>query len=395
VARRSVLMVASVTALLIALPTAAAAEYRARLVAPSNGVVTGPVEVQVQVARDLIDPDVRGVQVRAVDPDRSHPAECVADCGSRAPVFAFDLDPRSGAPFSERALVNGTLEVEVVVSRAVGGDRSAGRVPLALKVPGSAVGGLSATVRDGEVRVAWSRAPEPDVTGYRVERCSSGCDADDGWDHRIDVAASATAHTERPDPGTHRYRVVTVRSTGGDGSIETVSSPVAAEVAAPPQARPSSGSEGRDDGPAPTGTGPDPTAPEDVDAGGRPAAGAASEGPVSSPDDGGRSRTPDEAGRSPSVELPRSGAGIPDLPLVGELFRGTLDYDADTDGTGAPRRAAGPEDGEVVIAAPVGGAGTFVGRLADPDRVAVPLAGGLLLTAAGLHLTRWLRLADG
>jgi hypothetical protein len=394
VVRRSVLTVASVTALLLAFPSTAAAEYRARLVTPDDGVVTGPVEVQVQVSRDLIDPDVRGVQVRAVDADRSHPAECVADCGSRSPLFAFGLDPRTGAPFSERALANGTFEVEVVVSRAVGGDRSAGRVPLALEVPGSAVGGLSATVTDGGVRVAWSRAPEPDVTGYRVERCSGGCDADGGWGSRANVPASATAHTERPDPGTHRYRVVTIRSTGGDGSIETVSSPVAAEVAPPPQARPSSGGEGRDGGAAPTGTGPDPAATEGAEAGGQPAAGTASEGPVSS-DDGDRSRVPDRAGRSLSVELPRSGADIPDLPFVGELFRGTLDYDADTDGTGAPRRAAGPEDGEVVIAAPVGGAGTFVGRLADPDRVAVPLAGGLLLTAAGLHLTRWLRLADG
>jgi hypothetical protein len=395
VVRRSALVVASVTALLLALPTAAAAEYRARLVAPGSGVVTGPVEVQVQVSRELIDPEVRGVQVRAVDADRAHPAECVTDCGSRSPVFAFALDPRTGSPFSERALANGTLEVEVVVSRAVGGERSAGRVPLALEVPGSAVGGLSATVTDGGVRVAWSRAPEPDVTGYRVERCSSGCDADDGWDHRIDVAASATAHTERPDPGTHRYRVVTIRPTGSDGSIETVSSPVAADVAPPPQASPSSGSEVRDEGPAPPGDGPDPSATEDVGTGERAVAGAASAGPAGAPDAGDRSRAPDRAGRSPSVELRRSGAAIPDLPLVGELFRDTLDYGSDAATTRTPAPRPGPEDGEVVIAAPVGGSGTFVGRLTDPDRVAVPLAGGLLLTAAGLHLVRWLRLAQG
>ncbi|MEX0836674.1 MAG: hypothetical protein WD010_11315, partial [Nitriliruptor sp.] len=98
-------------------------------------------------------------------------------------------------------------------------------------------------------------------------------------------------------------------------------------------------------------------------------------------------------GRAPSVSLGRGGSGVPELPGVGDIFRGSLDYGLD-DPEAADARGDAPapgDDDEVVLSAPGNGAGSFVGRLTDPNRIAVPIAGGLLMTAISLHLWRWLR----
>ncbi len=408
-ARRLSHLVALVALLALAVPTAAYAEYSVQLVTPENGMVSGTTEVQLRINRDRIDPSVTEARVRPASGGDVHAMRCVSGCDSRSPVYAFDLDPRRGDPFGTGPMANGPLELEVMISRQIGDDRNLGRRTLNLRVPGSAVSGLSASVEGEQVRVAWSRAPEPDVTGYRVERCRGACNNGGDWSSRgADQAASASSFTERVRPGTYSYRVVTLRATGGDGTIETTSSAVAVEVVEPepvptePDGPGSPGSGGNGDG-APGGSDADGTGSDDGDdggdggddgdrAGGRDADGttAADGARHSSSRSSGLSI---RSGRAPSVAFGRGGSGVPELPGVGDIFRGSLDYGVDDPDAADPRgdAPAPGSDDEVVLSAPGGGAGSFVGRLTDPNRIAVPIAGGLLMTAIGLHLWRWLR----
>lgn len=420
-ARRLPSVIALVAVLLLSLPTAALA-YSARLDKPSNGVVTGTTEVHVRVSREGIDVPITGLRVRPAGGGEWRPTECVSDCErGESPVFRFTLDPRTGAPFGGGIMRNGPFEFEGRISREFRQeDQGVGRFTLNLRVPGSAVGGLAATVNGDTVRLAWSRAPEPDVEGYRVERCTGSCDASGSWRPIGDPEASASSYTDRPGVGTHSYRVVTLRSAGGDGTIETVSAPVTTEVepapVGPDDGVGTGGGTGGGTGPADGGDRGGSSGPGDrgTDGDGRPRTGAAPEleaGEVASEDGQDPPRTAGSrsssrtggirSGRAPSVSLGRGGSDIPELPGIGDIFRGELDYSADDpqaaeggDGAGAGEEG-GEEGDEVVLSAPGRSGGSFIGRLTDPDRVAVPIAGGLLMTAVGLHLWRWLRIPLG
>lgn len=405
-ARRLPSLIAAVAVLLLASPTAAFAAYAATVTAPDGAVVRGPAQVRIQVERGSIDLGIRGAKVRPVGGGDWHALECISDCGrgSRSPVFALELDPRTGAPFATSPMANGDLTLETVVERDMGGsDRSAGQVRLSLRVPGSPVGGLAATVDGSDVRLAWTRPREPDILRYRVERCAASCDAGGDWEALDDVAPSASSYGDDPGVGTHRYRVVTVRDAGddGDGTIETASSPITAEVRRPepdetaspsPSPSPSDsdgdpdrdGSGDEDDEAADGGSSDDdrtPTAPALGDA-------PALERDTSRSE---RRSTDIRTGRAPSVALGNGGSGIPDLPAIGDVFSTELDYSGEVPDI-APSEPVDPdEDDQVVLATPGRSSGSFLGRLTDPNRVAVPIAGGLLMTAIGLHLWRWLR----
>ncbi|MEX0834901.1 MAG: hypothetical protein WD010_02340, partial [Nitriliruptor sp.] len=254
-ARRLSHLAALVALFLLSVPTAAFADYSVQLVSPENGVVSGSTEIQLRISRDRIDPSVSQARVRPAGGGDQHELRCISSCDSRSPVYAFDLDPRRGEPFGGGPMANGPFDIEVLISRAIGEDQNLGRRTLTLRVPGSAVSGLSASVEEDQVRIAWSRAPEPDIDGYRVERCRGACSPAGDWTSRGDrQAASASSFTERVRPGGYSYRVVTVRGNGGDGTIETTSSSVTAEVVAPepdptePRAPGSPGGDGDADG---------------------------------------------------------------------------------------------------------------------------------------------------
>lgn len=390
--RRSPHVLALVALLLVWSPTAASATYSATIVQPAGqDRVTGPIEVRVRVSRDFADTAVRALRVRPAAGGQLRPTTCISECGpgDTEPVFAFELDPRTGAPFGEGPLPNGPLEFEGVVSRELGEDRSVGTLTLNLRVPGSAVGGLAATAEDDTVRLAWSRAPEPDVLGYRIERCAGACDAAGDWTGRADVAPSASAFLDAPGVGTSSYRVVTIRDGGGDGSsIETVSAPVTAEVVpTSPAERPVGADEVDGDR---DGTGADDRDGDDArDASGDAEAEAGSdreERDATTPIGPSRPGAP-RSSRPPAVSLGRAGARIPELSGPSDVFRSELDY------TGGDQQAGAPaaEGDEVMLSSPSGGGGSFLGVLGDRERVAVPLASGLLVTAIGLHLRRWLR----
>lgn len=389
--RRSPHVLALVAVLLVWSPTAAFAAYSATIVQPAGQErVVGPIEIRVRVSRDFADTAVTALRVRPADGRQLRPTTCISECGpgDTEPVFAFELDPRTGAPFGEGPLPNGPLEFEGIVSRELGEDRSVGTLTLNLRVPGSAVGGLAATAEDDTVRLAWSRAPEPDILGYRIERCAGACDAAGDWSGRADVAPSASAFIDAPGAGTSSYRVVTIRDGGGDGSsIETVSAPVAAEVvpANPPDGpvdadevddRDGAGADDRDGDDAQD-------TPADAEGGARSDRDERDATTPVGPSRPGRPRS----SRPPAVSLGPAGARIPELSGPDDVFRGALDYSGGDQQTGA----AATEGDEVVLSSPSGGGGSFLGALGDRERVAVPLASGLLVTAIGLHLRRWLR----
>lgn len=406
--RRSPYVLALVAVLLLWSPAAALAAYSATVVRPADQAkVTGTTEVHVQVRRDFADTAVAGLRVRPADGGPLRPTTCVSGCeaGGREPVFAFTFDPRTGAPFGDEIVPNGPFEFEGVISRDLGPDRSVGTLTLDLRVPGSAVGGLAATTDDDTVRLAWSRAPEPDVLGYRIERCAGVCDASGDWTGRGDVAPSASAFTDAPGVGSSSYRVVTIRNGGGDGSsIETVSAPVTAEVAPPASSSPD-GEVGTDevDGDGDDGGGDG--AGQDDAGGDRDEADATdrsrdrgADGADTGSSDGDQLGAPPSAGsarpkaprssRPPAVPLGPAGARIPEPPVLEDVFRSELDYAEDD-----AQAAAGEGEGdEVILSAPGGSGGSFPGVLGGLDRFAVPLAGGLLATAVGLHLRRWLRI---
>lgn len=432
--RRLPHLFALVAVLLLAMPTAALA-YTARLEKPANGAVTGTTEVHVRVSREFGDVGIRGLRVRPAGGGELRGTECVSDCGGRHPTFSFSFDPRTGAPFGGGILPNGPYEFEGIISRELGArDTSIGTFRLNLRVPGSAVGGLAATANGTAVRLAWSRAPEPDIVGYRIERCAGTCDGGGNWRAIADALASASAFNDEPGVGKHSYRVVTIRSGGDDGNIETVSSPVGTEIEPPASPPPAPG-----DGDGTGGTGGDETGGDGNGNGngsGSGSGGGGSGGDGNGRGDGasrsggedrsvGTARTGDapdlgdgeaptaeaspraadarsadrsggvRSGKAPSVALGRGGSGIPELPAIGDIFRGELDYAAQdpeaASGTSGRDGAATSGD-EVILSAPGSSSGSFIGQLSDPNRIAVPIAGGLLMTAIGLHLWRWLRI---
>jgi hypothetical protein len=387
VVRRLPHVVAIAAIALLLFPTAAAPPYSLAVENPGNGTVSRALDVKVRVNSDLTDPRVTGLRVRLASGGDPVEATCVDACGERGPVFSFPLDPRAGAPFADGPLPNGRTAFEAIVSRELGDDQRLA-FDLNLRVPGSAVGGLAATIEDRKVRLAWRRAPEPDIERYRVERCGGVCGDESGsWEALRETQPSASSFTDEPGDGEFSYRVVTIRSTGGDGALETVSSPVVAEVVAV--------ANGNGDGSGGDGNG------DEADGNGNGGNGngdGADDRPQRPERPRSESRERPRSGSAPSISsgergAPRESAGVPE---VADAFEPELDY------SGMDARLRGGDGGstpddtdiddEVIVGAPRDGDGTFFGALTDPDRVAVPIAGGLLLTAVGLHLWRWLKI---
>lgn len=349
------------------------------------------------------------------DGDRVN-APCVrGDCRTTAfggsAVFRLPFTARGG-PFASPTdrIANGDVQLNIVADRAVGGATGLGNVTVRLDVPGSQVTSLSQSVSDQEVQLSWTPAPEAGISGYRVERIT------DGRTTEVTTTSGSSA-TDTPGPGDHRYRVVTVRPKAGSGVHEAASSTVTASVAAPPPPPPSDDDDG-DEGSGGDGSGSNGGSGNGGSGNGSGSGsnGGSGGGTASAPDLGGSSSNgsngsddadeaddadePEVAARerrerrttsAPNVSSGRGGFGIPELPLVGDVFRGELDFGEDEgEGTGSGTR--GEDADEVILSSPAGGGGSFLGVGGDDaQRIAIPIAGGLLLTAIGLHLWRWLK----
>lgn len=400
--------------LLLCLPAGAWAEPSVTLAGPTDGVVRERTELRIEVQRqDGFETLRGGARARPTSGGTWVDLDCVGNCESdRSRVYGIEVDPRSGAPFFSRTPANGQLDLDVQVDyrRNLQNRSRTVTFPLVFDAPGSPVTDLVADVSPDGVRLTWNRAPEPDISGYRVERT----DAAGKTSQLADLDQGATNLADGAAPGAYTYRVVTIRPSGRSGTHET-SATVDVSVPEPePTPPPASGGNGGGDGGG-NGNGGGGSGGGNGggsgggdgggDRGGSSSGGSSSrDGGSGSTDGADRSGSSGSSSRAPRSSTPRAPSiqferrGIPSLSSA-DGFSGELDYGAELPevaGEGRDAEADADPDGddEVVLANPGrgSGGGTVLERLTDPDRVAIPIAGGLLLTAVGLHLWRWLRI---
>jgi hypothetical protein len=389
--RRTAAIAALVAAFTLALPTAVlAAEVALR--APADGVVTGPTDLEVRLTREpfeAITAADAGLRRDGKQLDGSRSVvlcEGWRSCPNSEPSsdHRIPFDPRTGAPFLPedvaRILPNGLYELRVTIT--VNNAAEQRSLELTLSVPPSAATDVQASAERGTVSLRWTRAPEPDVTGYRVERRTESA----GWTAVGDVSASASTFADEPGAGTHRYRLVTLRPKGEGGTYEVTSPDVEVTVAAAPSDADGGrdGTDGEEGDATGDGTG-------GGDAPGHDEDGAGTEEGEADTASSSSSRSVSQRSTS-GLQAPTFQRGTARTPGVPgddhdpDFFEETLSYDGDPIAAQRPDR---DDRGEVLLSVP--GIGSLSGAL-DDQQAAVPIAGGLLMTAIGLHLWRWLKL---
>lgn len=214
---RLLLLAAVLTASL--LPAPASADVRATLVSPGrDAVVSSPVELRVRVTRDVVDPNATQVQVRlSADGSSQAPGTspitlaCISGCGSTDALWGGrSYDPATSSPFGGGPGCNGRWYLQV----AVDGGGFASGTPIVASAPASPAADVRVAIDGRDAVVTWSRAPEPDVVGYRIERRGEG-----SWSTAGEVASSAKRFVdEELDEGSYEWRVVTLRPDGRGSS---------------------------------------------------------------------------------------------------------------------------------------------------------------------------------
>jgi hypothetical protein len=412
--RRTLALAALVAALALLLPATAIAAG-ATLRGPADGVVSGATSLDVRVTREAfeaisaIDLGLRRGGAPLEGSTTRRLCEGLRDCPNSEPSadFRVPFDPRTGSPFlpstAARMLPNGAYELRVSIE--VGRDTQERSLNLTLSVPPTSPSDVRASASGQQVSVEWGRGAEPDLAGYRIERASGS----GGWSNRAQLGASSTAFADEPGPGSYRYRVVALRPDGKGGTYEVTSREVSVTVAEPPRSDASQGGDGNGAGAgshATNGTrGDQDGAPfedetsedgadlaendgtdETADAGSSGGNGVGAAGGSGSRSSASSQRRGTQA---PSFNLNRRGANTPALPWDDpEYFQEELSYDAPETADPSERQTRSSDDGEVLLSIP--GAGAFGGGT-DGNRAAIPIAGGLLMTAMGLHLWRWLK----
>jgi hypothetical protein len=375
--------------LLLAVPAAFAAQ--ARVVEPSDNV-RGATDLRVQVTRESRVEPISRVRVRM---RRSGEVigdwvemSCKQRCGDDqteqlwGPADDRKLDPATGAPFTSGGpLRNGEYVLQTRVERGQFLEPVESTERIRLFVAPTAPADVTAGRDGGEVRLGWKKAPEPDIVGYRVERSS-------GAGFTEIATTSEASHVDQPGPGAHTYRVVSLRADGRGGTLETASSEREVELLDEDVDGSGNGGSGEGDG---NGGG------SGDGEGGNGEGGDGNGGEGSGTGDGGdgevadteasstgeRTRRGSSPARAPSLGSDRSG-GIP------SVF-GRTPQSADPDAYSDELDFSGLQNGEDPDDDVVLSTGGMFDRMADNERIATPIAFGLVLTATGLHLWRWLR----
>lgn len=430
-------MVVAAAALFVALPAGTAhAAGTGQVTSPDAGAtLANATSVTVQVSGQngsILNPQPHVVRVRLADLGGASQigsavdATCTGgDCSSDSTWTAGSFDPASMAPFGGPAC-NGGYQVQVQVDDGAWSGNA-----VRISRPPSAPRDVSVTPGTEQATVSWSAAANPDVVGYRVERRTGG-----GWQSVAQVGAGTRTVTDDDvAAGDVEYRVSTLRGDGlADGApaapcadtdpdLATASAPVATTVRAPATApgsstdgptRPTPSSSPSDDG-STGGTTDDGGAGGSGDGdGGTTGDGteAPSDGGATAADDGttddgaaaparrpgNRVAPPTALGTTsrPSVSVP-SGPGA-DAPQVadegperyygdGQAFSEEIDFgDLGAVEAGDDRITTRTR----VVRVP-GALQSILGEELALERVLVPVAGGLIMLAFGLHLRRWTR----
>lgn len=437
---RRLLSLSATAALAVALsPAAAQAATTATVQSPGSGAVLhAPVELRVQVSRDLLDDDATRVAVRLSDDGSGAAAgteaaslRCVSGCGTRDAVWGgVTFAPSTGAPFAPGPVCNG----QWVLQPSVGGGYGSG-VSVVLSVPASPASSVRVSIDGSDAELTWQRAPEPDVAGYRIDRRQSGGD----WVAAGTVPATSSRYLDRAVPrGSYDWRVVTLRpdGRGSDGAhapcadrapdLETLSSARSGRitVAPSPSPSPSPGSSpasgGSTSGPA-GGSGSDRDGSDgSTDTSGDGATADGTEPAVADGEPGGDGAEGDadgEAGAPGRPSGPRTRIGAPPparsrtldnqarLPAFGsgaaeeERYYGDGEEFADQLPYGEEPVVAAPGDRDRIEASKVqtwvpGGVEFLTERFADPAPILRSIAAGLILITSAFHLRRWMRESD-
>jgi hypothetical protein len=132
---------------------------------------------------------------------------------------------------------NGSYTVRVSASANGGGSDSA-TASVRVDNPASTPTGVATSASGGTVTVSWNSNPEPDITGYRVERDGGG-----GYSSVGEV--NGTVFSEDVSPGNYTYRVTALRASPSQGQRASAPSGGAAvAIAAPASSGSGSGSTG-------------------------------------------------------------------------------------------------------------------------------------------------------
>lgn len=279
------IVVAAVSAAVMVLVASPAAAATASVTSPSSGsTLDGPTPVTVSVQRDPFE-DVDSVRVRlATEGGSAYPGSapaslsCQSGCSGTSTSQSWggvSFDPRRPSAFGlSQALPNARYRLQP----SVGGGSWASGTTVIVSVPPSPVSSLSGTADGHDMHLSWRPAPEPDISGYRVERRKGS----GNWAQADQLGPNASSFSETvTSDGDYRYRVVTVRPDGSGGELTATSDTLALEAygevrseptSAPtererPSEQPTSGDE---DAGAPSSVGDD-GAPSDGGWGGVPA----------------------------------------------------------------------------------------------------------------------------
>lgn len=418
--RRAVgaVLAAAVAVLTLALPAVAAVSHTVE--SPGNGAtVNQSTPVRVVTQREVLDPPVRTVEARLSGDGQSiYPGtqpvalRCLEGCGDNdtrtvwGDVALDPTSPRGFFPGSPPPMCNGAWRVQ---PRLDGGAWAAG-VTVLVSRPPSAVPAPDLDPGVETVDVSWAAAPEPDISGYRLERRQVGASY---WTTLGDFAPDRRAYEDDGvGPGDYQYRVITYRpdgKSGGNGTapctdadqaLSSTSEARTTTVGARPSPSPTpsprrGGSTGGEDGTAGGDEGSSGTGGDDGD-GGSGTSGTGGDAGTS----GGSTRRvappppPVRSGPDLSApELPRPEVAEPEERFFGEgeAFDELLDYgDAGDDPNSDSEVELGGEGDTIEV----GGFASSITRIFNSDRVVRFMAASLVLFVLALHVVRWMRDGD-
>ena len=395
---RGALVAVTAVVVSLAVSPAAADAASAVLLAPADGIVTGAGDLAVRVTTESSEVlerieaslrqgggEVAGAVRVALCDDRE-------TCSRRDGDYRFGFDPATGAPFltgeQARTLANGAYVVRLHLTRPGTSDRETLDVPLTVSAPPAAPADVTADVQGSEVHLRWRPAPEPDVTGYRVEQARNG-----DWDAVAELPPDAGVIVDRPGLGRHAYRLVTLRPDGRGATYEAASPEVVVDVrssttggSTPGSSTPGSSTGGETSG---GGTSADGTSGNGTAGNGTSGGGTSADGPAVPPGPPASDGADVTSGGAATSGTPGDG-GVPtleDAPAATATEAGTPAGDQAPDTAPDPATPTGTPTDDVHLAAPAARAGGWVAR----GQVLVPLAGGLLFAAAGFGVWRWSR----
>lgn len=324
----------------VAAPAAADRTSTARIDAPADGaVVTGSVDVR-GAGRSVAGIDRIEILVDSWSVAVKEPESFTRDARID---YAWDTArwPADGslAPNGNRTVVVSVISVD--------GDTDKASIEVVANNPPAVPAGLDVAADGSRVAVTWDANPEPDITGYAVERDSGNGFVEVARTTRVELGQTLV-------PGDYAYRVTAIRSSPvEDGGIASeVSAPVAVSIAAP-----------RSGGGAVTRL-----------RGGRSGAGALTGG-------GAAGRGSDLAALLSSSSLPDQ-RGLPPIPSPPGIPWGSYDEKLPYGKAAVP-----PKGGAALTSARGGGSATLL----PADGLRWVAAGLLLLVCAGLALVTAVR----